>query len=82
VSRIFVRDALAFVDALAPHSYAVALADPPYTSTLATILVERWQANPFARVLSVEHLATVTLPKGGRRWVLGDTAVTTYTTSG
>jgi 16S rRNA (guanine966-N2)-methyltransferase len=79
VSRIFVRDALAFVDALAPGSYGLALADPPYTSSLASVLVECWLANPFARVLSVEHPAAKSLPPGGRRWVLGDTAVTTYT---
>jgi 16S rRNA (guanine966-N2)-methyltransferase len=82
VSRIFVRDALTFVDGLAPHTYAVALADPPYTSTLSTVLVERWKANPFARILSVEHPAAMTLPPGGRRWVEGDTAVTTYTAAG
>ena len=78
MSRIFVRDALAFVDGLEKHTYAVAFADPPYTSTLASILVERWRANSFARVLSVEHPAAMTLPNGGRRWALGDTAVTTY----
>jgi 16S rRNA (guanine966-N2)-methyltransferase len=80
--RIFKRDAFAFLATLEVGAYDVALADPPYTSRLGERLVRSWKERPFARVLSVEHPRDVHLPPGGRRWVLGDTAVTTWRESG
>ncbi len=80
--RIFKRDAFAFLATLEEGAYEVALADPPYTSRLGERLVRSWMERPFARILSVEHTADVHLPFGGRRWVLGDTAVTTWRTRG
>ena len=65
-TRVFVRDALAFVDALGEDAYDVAFADPPYTSTLAERVVRRWLETGFARVLAVEHAAGRTMPGGGR----------------
>ncbi len=68
-------DAMRYVARLAPHAFDVAFADPPYTRPLAAELVARFRATPFARVLAVEHPASVD-PGGDdtRRW--GDTAVT------
>ncbi len=80
--RIFKRDAFAFLTALEEGAYDLALADPPYTSRLAERLVRSWLERPFARVLSVEHAADAVLPPGGRRWVLGDTGVTTWRAPG
>jgi 16S rRNA (guanine966-N2)-methyltransferase len=58
--------------------YDLALADPPYTSKAVDRLVGLWLERPFSLILSVEHAADRTLPKGGRRRRFGDTAVTTY----
>jgi len=68
-------DALRFVSRLSSQSYDVALADPPYHTDQASRLVERFRQSPFARVLGVEHRATVLI--GGddtRRY--GDIALT------
>lgn len=81
-TRILARDAMAFARALDAASYDVALADPPYTSRLAVALVEVWMSVPFARILGVEHPATLALPPGGRAWRSGDTVVTTYRREG
>lgn len=76
--RIFTRDAMAFMTALEEGAYDLALADPPYSSSLAGRIVEQWQKCPFARVLSVEHPSHSTLPPGGQSWRLGGTGITTY----
>ncbi|TVR54760.1 MAG: 16S rRNA (guanine(966)-N(2))-methyltransferase RsmD [Gemmatimonadales bacterium] len=77
-SRIFTRDALVFMAALDEGAYDLALADPPYSSSLAGRVVELWQERPFARILSVEHPADATLPPGGRGWTVDGSGVTTY----
>jgi 16S rRNA (guanine966-N2)-methyltransferase len=78
LSRIHRRSALSFADALAPLSYDVAFADPPYTTGDAEKLVERWKAAPFSRVLSVEHEAKAAMPDGGATRKYGSTAITFY----
>lgn len=68
-------DALRFLERVGPLQFDVALADPPYTVPFAERLVAAFVARPFAKLLAVEHPATVTL--GGndtRRY--GDTALT------
>jgi len=68
-------DALRFVERLTPGQFDLALADPPYTVPFAERLVAAFRSVPFARLLAVEHPATVSL--GGsdtRRY--GDTALT------
>jgi 16S rRNA (guanine966-N2)-methyltransferase len=68
-------DALRFVERLRPGQFDLALADPPYTVPFAERLVAAFQAVPFARLLAVEHPASVSM--GGndtRRY--GDTALT------
>jgi 16S rRNA (guanine966-N2)-methyltransferase len=76
--RIFKRDALHFIDSLPPDRYDLVLADPPYQSRQLDRLVERWQAEPFSAVLSVEHAADHDLPVRGERLRLGETAITTF----
>jgi 16S rRNA (guanine966-N2)-methyltransferase len=78
VTRIFEKDALAFVAALPPGAYDVVFADPPYTSSLGDRVVERWLEVPFARVLGVEHAADRKLPGRGRTRRVGDGAFTVY----
>lgn len=68
-------DALRFAEGLAPHSFDVAFADPPYAHDAAEQLVALFRRAPFARILSVEHRADVTLAgDDARRY--GDTVLT------
>jgi 16S rRNA (guanine966-N2)-methyltransferase len=71
-------DALRYALTLGEGAYDIAFADPPYERGLATALVERWQAAPFAAILGVEHSARETLPPGGDRRRYGGTAITFY----
>ena len=81
-TRVFKRDAIPFAAALAADSYDIAFADPPYASRMLDRILESWQASRFARVLAVEHAASHALPKGGKRKVFGDSAVTVYGAEG
>lgn len=54
-ARVVAADALKYVDGLEPLAYDVALADPPYGRGFAASLVERFLAEPFARLLALEH---------------------------
>jgi 16S rRNA (guanine966-N2)-methyltransferase len=74
-ARVIRRDALRFTVGLAPDAYDVALADPPYAGDYADHLVARFRRAPFARVLAVEHAATVTVA-GDETRRYGDTAIT------
>ena len=60
--RVHRADALRFVANTAPRAYDVAFADPPYTTNQAEQLMVAFRANPFARLLGVEHSARVALP--------------------
>ena len=71
-------DALRFAQALGPHAYDVALADPPYATDAAARLAEQWARVPFAAVLGVEHDARAAMPPGGDTRRYGTTAVTFY----
>jgi 16S rRNA (guanine966-N2)-methyltransferase len=71
-------DALRFVDSLAPYSFDVAFADPPYGHSLATRLAEHWLTTPFASVLGVEHRRDEKLPGDGHSRRYGDTVITFY----
>jgi 16S rRNA (guanine966-N2)-methyltransferase len=68
-------DALAFAERLAPAAFDVAFADPPYAHDAAARLVALFRRTPFARILSVEHAADLSLPGDGTRRY-GDTALT------
>ncbi|MEP7383379.1 MAG: RsmD family RNA methyltransferase [Gemmatimonadota bacterium] len=71
-------EALRFVEQLAPRTYDIALADPPYRRGLAPALVRAWQASPFAHVLTVEHHVDEALPEGGTSRRYGTSVVTMY----
>lgn len=77
-TRIFNKDALPFMDALAVGGYDLAFADPPYTSRLALRVAQAWRAVRFARVLAVEHQPALELPKPADRVVFADTVVSIY----
>lgn len=77
-ARIFKRDAIAFVEALAEGAYDVAFADPPYGSKKLGLVIARWRQVRFARVLSVEHDEAQEVPGGGKTLDVGDTVVTVY----
>ena len=75
VSQVHRADALRFVQRLPPGAYDLALADPPYTVDFAERLVALFRRTPFARILSIEHRATLALPGDDTRRY-GDTALT------
>jgi len=59
--RVHRGDALKFAASAPPRAYDVAFADPPYTTDQAEQLVAAFRANPFARLLGVEHSSRVAL---------------------
>jgi 16S rRNA (guanine966-N2)-methyltransferase len=77
-TRIFKRDALPFVAALAPGSYDIAFADPPYESRMLDRVLATWQERRFSRVLALEHAVTHELPRASARRVFDETAVSIY----
>jgi 16S rRNA (guanine966-N2)-methyltransferase len=81
-TRIFKRDALPFAAALAPESYDIAFADPPYESRMLDRLIDTWKEISFARVLAVEHAKNHVVPRGQFHRVLGDSAITIYRAGG
>lgn len=64
-----------------PRLFDVALADPPYGTDDARMLVERFLSRPVARTLWVEHAwrDSIPLPAHARTRRYGDTALTTLT---
>lgn len=73
------RDVFQYLDAGAPLSFDLALADPPYGQGLAWRLAQRFLQNPFARQLWVEHRVDEELPEGAvHRRRYGDTGLTAY----
>lgn len=77
-TRIFKQDALRWVHRLEPGSYDIAFADPPYGSKQADRLVEDWLELRYSDILTLEHAADHTLPRGGTTRVFGDSAITVY----
>jgi 16S rRNA (guanine966-N2)-methyltransferase len=75
ITTIHRGDAVRFVERLAPGSFDVAFADPPYGTGQAVRLVEVFRQSAFARILGVEHSSTEELPGDDRRRY-GDTALT------
>ena len=76
--RIFKKDVFQFLRGVEPGAYGVAFADPPYTSSMARRVVERWQEVRFAEVLLVETARNPELPPGGETRVIGETTLTLY----
>ncbi|MSR37071.1 MAG: 16S rRNA (guanine(966)-N(2))-methyltransferase RsmD [Gemmatimonadetes bacterium] len=78
-TRVFKKDVIPFMEALEEEAYDVAMADPPYESSLAERVVRQWLEVPFARVLLVEHARERALPgRGGKRSVAGDSCLTLF----
>ncbi|GJG87277.1 methyltransferase [Gemmatimonadetes bacterium T265] len=77
-TRVFKRDALPFAAALAPDSYDVAFADPPYESRMLDRVLDTWRATGFARVLAAEHARGHPLPPAADRLAFDETVVTIY----
>jgi len=78
-TRIFKRDALPFAAALAPDTYDITFADPPYGSRMLDRVIDTWRANRFSAILAVEHDRSHELPAGATRRVFDETAVSIYT---
>lgn len=78
-TRVFKRDALPFAAMLTTAgAYDIVFCDPPYESRMLDRVIESWQATHFARVFVAEHAPTHELPRGGRRYDYGESAVTIY----
>lgn len=91
ISTVHRQDAVQFASQLTAHSsqlagerpYELALADPPYASSVAQELAAIWLATPFSGIFGIEHAATESLPDPGdgasaERRRYGDTAITIY----
>jgi 16S rRNA (guanine966-N2)-methyltransferase len=77
-TRLFKKDALAFLDGVEPGRYDVVFADPPYTSALASRVAEIWLERRFSPVLLLEAPAEQDFPGKPKRKVNGDTALVLY----
>lgn len=79
-SRIFLRDAIPFIERLPAHAYDLTFADPPYGSRKLDRVLQRWLDVPFSRVLVLEHAPDHALPARGtsRRVGDNDTMVTVF----
>lgn len=71
------------ISPLTSRIFDIAFADPPYASTLAVDLAERWLRAPFATIFGVEHPARTAMPPYGDgsapdRRTYGITALTFY----
>lgn len=77
-TRIFKKDALRWVHRLEPGTYDITFADPPYGSKQADRLVEDWLELRYSHILTLEHAADHTLPRGGVTRRFGDSAITIY----
>ena len=75
VATIRRGDAERYARELPEGAFDLAFADPPYSIDYAGRLVAHFRRRPFARILSVEHRADVTLPGDDTRRY-GDTAIT------
>jgi len=81
IATVHRKPALAFAESLGSLDFDVVFADPPYAGGEAVLLAERWTAEPFSRVLSVEHAADDAMPPGGSTRRYGSTAITFYRVS-
>jgi 16S rRNA (guanine966-N2)-methyltransferase len=68
-------DAMRFIERLDGDTFDLALADPPYSIPFAERLVAAFRQRPFARLLAVEHPASVA-PPGDETRRYGEVALT------
>ena len=60
--QIVRSDAIRFAQGLAPHTFHVAFADPPYETQDATRLAQLFRVRPFAGLLCIEHSRAQPIP--------------------
>lgn len=77
-TRVFKRDAMPYAAALAPDSYDIVFADPPYEFRVLEQLLALWREHRFARILAVEHARDYRLPPGAFRRSFQDSTITIY----
>ena len=77
-SKIHKADAMEFVRTARAEPWDLAFADPPYNLGLAAQLATLWLAQPFSRILSVEHQAEEEMPEASDRRSWGTTGVSIY----
>jgi 16S rRNA (guanine966-N2)-methyltransferase len=75
-TRIFVRDAIPFIERIDRIAYDIAFADPPYGSRKLDRVVHRWQQIPFSRILVFEHSTDHRPVMEGETVRVGDSMVT------
>jgi 16S rRNA (guanine966-N2)-methyltransferase len=76
-TRIFLKDAIPFIERIDRQVYDIAFMDPPYGSRRLDRVLTRWREVPFSRILAFEHAADHPTPiKGGRSKRIGDSVVT------
>ena len=75
-------DALEFAERAEAGAYDIAFADPPYDGGGAQRLAAHWLRIPFAKVFSVEHSSTDTMPGSAETRRYGITAITIYRNEG
>ena len=68
-------DAMRFIRRLDAGAFDIALADPPYSVPFAERLLAAFRERPFAKLLAVEHPASV-VPGGDDTRRYGDIALT------
>lgn len=79
-TRIFDRDAIPFVEKITQIGYDIAFVDPPYGSRKLDRVVSRWLAQPFTRILAVEHEPGHDLPIKGKSIRVDDSVFTIFRT--
>ncbi len=77
-TRIFKRDAVPWTESLDEGRYDLVLADPPYGSGVARLLLDRWRERRYAPLFALEHASNHDVPNGDRSKRLGDTTLTLY----
>ena len=77
-TRVFVKDAIHFADALAADRYDICFADPPYESKQLDWLIRVWHERRFSRVLAVEHAKSHEIPRGQVTLTFETTCVTIF----
>ncbi|HUF68112.1 MAG TPA: RsmD family RNA methyltransferase [Longimicrobiales bacterium] len=75
-TRIFLRDAIPFMERIDRQAWDIAFADPPYGSRKLDRVIARWAEVPFSRILAFEHAADLDPPVRGRSRRVGDSMVT------
>lgn len=75
VATVVKGDALKYAEAILPLGYDLVFADPPYDLGAGPKLVALFRAQPFCRILSIEHRSTEKLDGDDTRRY-GDTAIT------